>query len=764
MHNYEGLQFTEVKKIICKYCSFSLGEKLIEDQQPSFSKLEVQRNNERIKEALALTVSYGQMPFGGIYDISEQINYALKDGTLTAGDLLKVSSQCYAVGQIKKYIEDAKGEYPSIKDLTDSLTAYPATAQRIDACISHSGEIYDKASNELYNIRRKIKTLEKTIAAKMGEYVQKNANYLQDTIIATRNDRSVVLVKNTFKNTVSGLQYGSSASGGATYVEPSEMIPLNNDLQNAIASEQEEIRRILFNLSQMVKNDGYGYLANVETLGILDALFAKAMFGKMYDGIAGDISETDLILEKARHPLIDRSKVVANSYHIIDPIKTILITGANTGGKTVSLKVIALSSLMFLCGIPVLADKAEIPVFDHIFYDIGDNQSIDDDLSTFSAHIKNISFICRKATKKSLVIIDELGSATDPNEGQAIASAVLDHLRKKEVYVVATTHFSKLKAYGKQHNDILISAVEFDQENLQPTYRYLENSVGQSNAIEIARRYGISKEIIDSAYRFKKAQQTDSDALLETLQTELETVRQNKEKVEAEKAEVENIKQQLLQQQEKLKEDREVILAKAKDDAAVIIEDARSESEKLINDLKQIKNYDINKVAQIKKKLDNLDDYQEDEDIDDTDFKIGDYVRITLTNQKGTITDLRKKEAVIDCNGVTVRSSIGSIVKTTKPVEKKVESRAKVTRTSSFSIELNLIGMRVLDAMEVLDKYLDDAVVNRAPYVRIVHGMGTGALRKAVWDKLAKCKYVAKYEFASSGEGSTGATIVTFKE
>ena len=763
--NYDGLQFNEVKQLINKYTSFSLGHQIIENLQPSFNKLVVERENGRLKQAIGMVVSYGTMPFGGIYDVSHEISLAMKDVTLNPLDLTKIASQAYGIIQINKYVLNCDNQKDLVKELTDSLTAFENTAATINKSISYSGEIYDNASSNLATIRRKTKSLQKTISSKLSEYISKNQSMLQDNIIAYRNGRSVILVKNSYKNTIEGLQYGSSSSGGATYIEPNAFIGLNNQLLQLMEEEKQEINRILFELSQLIKKDGNGYLSNISTLGLLDALFAKAQWAKEVDGIVGEISATDFILIKARHPLIDPKKVVANDYRIISPVKTILITGPNTGGKTVSLKVIGLFSLLFLSAIPLPAKEAKIPIFDNVFYDIGDGQSINADLSTFSSHISNISKICKQATQKSLVILDELGGSTDPNEGQAFASAVLEYFRRKNIYVVATTHFSKLKAYAKSHENIMLSSVEFDQENLKPTFRYIENSIGSSNAIETAKRFGINDEIINLAYEYKNQQSNVDDNLIERLQKQLEAVRQKQEQLQVQEQLLQQKQKQLNIEQENLELQTTNIIKNAKEEALNIITDAKIQSEEIIEQLKQQKNYQLNEVAKLKHQLNQIIEIEEEEEILDGEIEIGDYVKVKLTNQKGQVISMDRKNVLIDSAGIRIRASLSSVVKTSAPKQKGLkEVKTRVKSSRQFSIELNLIGFRVDEAMDLLDKYLDEALIANVPFVRIIHGYGTGALRNAVWEKLKKSKFVKRYEHGSALEGSSGATIVYFKE
>ncbi len=763
--NYDGLQFREIKQQISSFCSFSVGHQIIEESEPQFSKLPVQLNLNRLKQALQMTIKYGSMPFGGVYDVSNAVSLAMKDATLSCADLLRIADQSYAIREIKNYSKGCECEKDHIDELVNTLESMEVTASHITQCISRSNEVVDNASAELRRLRKQIKQLQVNVASRLASFMARNKQYLQDDIIAKRNDRSVILVKNNYKNTVQGLQYGQSSSNQATYVEPAEIIPLNNELQNTYEAEKREVQRILHELSQEVKKDGNRYLGNVETLGLLDSIFAKARWAKEKDAVVGDINENmDLIIEKGRHPLIDPKKVVANSYHIIKPIKTILITGPNTGGKTVSLKLVGLFTIMHLSGMALPCEHASIPIYDNVFYDIGDNQSIQDDLSTFSAHIQTLARICNEATDRSLVILDELGSGTDPVEGQAIASAVLDYFRRKNIYTMATTHYAKLKAYGQQYDDIMLSSVEFDQVDLKPTYRYLENTIGQSNALEIAARYGFDENILESARQFKLAQQSPEDRVMENLQKQLELVSQQSELLEKRLADVNEQQRKLKDENAKLIIDRQNIIAEARQEAFEIVEEAREESEEIIEELKAQKNYNLNEVAKLKHKLNELVEEEEEEVIDDEELKVGDYVRITLTNQVGEIIGMDKKSVTVLCGNTKIKASLGNVVKTSKPVRKVDTSRAKVRRTSSFNVECNLIGMRVEEAMIVLDKFLDDALLANAPFVRVVHGMGTGALRTAVWNKLKKTKFVKKYEFADGNQGGSGATIVTLKD
>lgn len=764
---YDGLQFGEVKQQIAGYASFSLGRQRILNSRPVFARLALQRLLEQLDQAIGLTVHYGRLPMGGVSDVSEAVSRAMREATLTPEELLKIADQSAAVSQILRYMKEAEGEKSQIVELTATLEPHPEVARRILETISRSGEINDNASPKLRSLRRQIHSLQGEIARKLNLFISLHPSWLQDSIVAQRNDRSVVLIKNMYKNTARGLQYGQSASGQATYLEPEEVIPLNNDLQNAVQQQHQEELRILHELSLLVGSCGNSYLANLETLGLLDAIFAKAQWAREHDAVCGTISpDMDFCLEKARHPLIDPAKVVPNSYHIQAPVTTILITGPNTGGKTVSLKVIGLFTVLQLSGFPLPCESARIPIYDNVFYDIGDNQSIENDLSTFSAHILKLSQICRQATPRSLVILDELGSGTDPVEGQALAYAVLDYFRRKQIYTVATTHFAKLKAYARQYDDVLMASVEFDAKDLKPTYRYRENTIGQSNAFEIAARYGLDESIIEQARQFKQSQQQPQDAVMERLQQQLEAVRRQQEQLSEELAQAETARDQLEQQRRKLQQNEADILSEARRQARQIVRDTQQQSDEIIAELKQQKNYQVNQVAEIRHRINELapqEDAQPKEPAGQP-LALGDTVRITLTNQIGEIIALDKKSATVLCGATQIKVSPANLVKTRRPAAKKQPAGSPVVSRGHFNVELNLIGMRVEEAMPLVDKFLDDAILAKAPYVRIIHGVGTGALRSAVWERLKKNPYVKKYELADPAQGGSGATIVTFRE
>jgi len=763
---YDGLEFSSVKSQVSRYASFQLGHRTVEQAMPVFSRLEVQRQLQRLSQAMDLTNKYGPLPFGGIFDVTAAVQTAQRDGVLTPDELVSVAQQSYGIRQIQQYMEQAEGDHDQVGDLTDALDPCTPVANAINRCIDASGQVLDNASAKLAAIRRQIKQLQERIASMMRHFMSTNGAYLQDDIVAQRNGRAVVLINNSYKNTVGGLQYGSSQSGQAVYVEPTEMVGPNNDLANAQDQERQEIARILLMLSQLVKEHAAGYLANLQTLGLLDALFAKAQWGRDRQAVVGGISEHyDLMIEKGRHPLIDPSRVVANSYHIVAPVRTVLITGPNTGGKTVSLKLIGLFVVLQLAGFPLPCASASIPVYDQLFYDIGDEQSIQADLSTFSAHITKLAQIIKQATSHSLVLLDELGSGTDPAEGQALASAVLDHFRRQQVYLVATTHYGKLKSYAHQFDDVLLASVEFDTADLRPTYRYLEGMVGQSNAFDIALRCGFDPQIVAAARQFKQSQQTVQDGLTEKLQAQLAVNQRLAEKLASQQTQVELEKAHLVRQDADMQAQREQIMLEARRQAAEAVAQAQEKADDIIDHLKKQERYRQKDIIQLQHKLDEIAPEPEPADVgDNKPLEVGDWARVALSNQVGQIIELDKKNATVDCAGVRFRTSLSGLTRAPQPKRQAASPVVYRRAGASFSPEINLVGQHVEDGLALLDKYLDDAVVARAPYVRIIHGMGTGVLRQAIWERLKSYRFVDHYEMAPANQGGAGATLVTLRE
>lgn len=770
---YEPLELDLVKEQVARHASFSLGKQLIRQMTPRFDALWVKRELTRVKEAYALVVRFGNMPFGGIHDTKDSIEAAMKEMTLTPSELREIADSTRAVEQMRKYMKASDLETPLIRELTDSFAQHQQLAASVEHCISMNSEVLDNASAKLKSIRKSILSCNGDISSEVQRFISRNANKLMDTITTVRNERTCVLVKISEKNSVDGFVHGESASGQTAYVEPRSLLVLNNRLQALKSQEQEEITRILFELSQQVKAVGHELLGNLETFALLDSIFARGLWTKAQDGCIAELNTRDdhLFLKAARHPLIDPQRVVANTYEIRKPHHSLLITGSNTGGKTVTLKTIGLFVALTMSGMPLSAEEAVVPLFDALYVDIGDDQSIQESLSTFSSHISKLADICDHASTRSLVLLDELGSGTDPKEGEPLAVAVLDHLRAIGAMVIATTHYSALKTYGADNEDILLSSVEFDMELMKPTYRYIEGISGQSNAFEIARRYGLKDSIIQFAKSRKEADRSKADVAMEKLEHSLMENHELKEKLNARLQDVKQLQEDLEREKQQLENRRKEILETVKEDARKQLEASLEEAQDIIEELKQMQSdAKPHEISDRKAKLNKLsqleDEAGQSEHIErkKTSYQVGDYVKISKLSYYGEIVSMNKEKVCVLANGMKMNTTIHDIEPAVRQVQKTKKKGYSKASVRAFSMECNVIGMRVAEALPIIDKYLDNAMLAKANNVRIIHGMGTGALRKGVHDFLKRNPRVESFHMGGQGEGGLGATVVALKQ
>ena len=771
MNLEKSLELTKIIDDVSSFAAFSLGKENILNTEVSFNKLIINRNLSYTKEALEILKNNDTVPFGGIKDIRTTLVKADKGGLLSAQELNDVKNVLAGVNSVIKYYRNIhEVEMDNIGELFLSLVSFNILMEEIENSIDEYGVVLDSASSELYSIRKQLKRVDADINASIQRFLSKNRESVVDSIVATRNGRSVILVKSSDKNQYGGLIYGDSSSGQASYIEPKELLDLNNKKQELIIKEHEEINRILSYLSSDVAKTATEQIANIETLGLIDEIFAKANWGRSKDAVCALISdEYSINIEKARHPLIDPKVVVANTYRLIEPKKMLIITGPNTGGKTVSLKIIGLFVLMSYCGIPVPCEAISIPVFDNIFEDIGDDQSVESSLSSFSAHIQKQAKICNEATSESLVLLDELGSGTDPKEGESLGIALLNLLREKKCMTIVTTHYSRLKTYGKRHDDILLASVEFNMNTLEPTYKYFEGITGNSNAISVAKRYGLPKELIKYATFLNDQAKSEEDKLIEELDNELSKVRSELAKIEEEKERLEIESKELKKAQKNFYREKDEWKYKKENEAKAYLESIRKEAEEIIEDLKSRKDIKLHEVIDKRKELEKIGDFEEIIDDDNYEFSSGEVIELKSTNQIARIININKKDILINLNGREMHVKKDQIRPSNKHLPKKdtkVETTINLDRDivfSSMSLECNLIGMNVEDAMYKLENYLDEVKVHNLNYCRIVHGDGTGKLRKAVHNRLQNDNNVKEYHLAPPQEGGTGATIVTFK-
>ena len=761
----KALELDVIKTQMEQCCSFTLGAKLISECEPSFNKLIIRRDNQLIREALKATIHYGPMPFNGIRDVNRYLSATMKGQIITPMECIYIADLIRGISGIRSYMSELEGEYEALHELTDSLQVFLPLKEQIERCFNDYGEVLDSASTRLMQIRRDLRRIDGEIMAAAQKFVATHANQVVDNIITTRNGRACILLKESYKNAYDGIIYGESASGQASYVEVNALIPLNNRKQNLINQEEEEIEAILQYVSSLIAEKAESLIASLDTCALLDSLFAKAIWGQRNNACVAELNENrTLMLGKARHPLIDPKVVVANTYRLDEPYRMLLITGPNTGGKTVSLKIIGLCVLMTYCGMPVLCDEATVPYFDNVFIDIGDDQSVVSSLSTFSAHLSKLADVTRYATSSSLALLDEIGSGTDPNEGESLAIAILNDLREKGTMTIATTHYNRLKNYGKRHDDILLASVQFDMEKLMPTYKFIEGLTGQSNAFNIARRYGLKETVIKYAEFLRRQNKTQEENLIEQLEQQVmennrlqaeltEKLKQAEEKEASLNKELRNI--------EKI---RERALDKAEAEAEKYLEEAKAEADMILDELKQRKDIKLHEVIELKHQLEKNELPEISEDRNE-DIKVGSVVEIKNSHQIGKVIEIKKDQLIIQVNGLNMKARRNQVRLSDKKIVNKattsVKIRQEVPRTAH--LECNLIGMRVDEALETMDKFLDDARLANLKSVRIIHGDGTGALRKAVHQKLKGDHTIDSFRLGTPSEGSTGATVVVFK-
>ncbi len=767
------LEFDKIKTQLSHYCACSLGKDLVEKLSMYQDQEEVKKQLGLTDEAMRLVYAYGTLPMGGVHDIGYAIKKAKMDGLLYPQDLLAIFASLEAVTSIKNYQADIENqEVPCFNELVDHLQTIKPLAQSISSCIDYDGSVKDSASSTLYGIRRRIRTLEASIRTKMNQLVSSQKEYLSEAIVTTRNDRFVLPVKTVSKGHVKGIVHAESSSSHTSYIEPESVVRMNNQITEEKNNEQEEIENILFELSQKVKANALTLEYNQEDLQILDFMFAKGAYAKAIDGQIATITDdlTTLSLKQARHPLIDPDQVVANDIELQAPYCLLLITGSNTGGKTVTLKTTGLLAMMALSGLAIPVKEATIPFYDAIYCDLGDEQSIEQSLSTFSSHIKKIISILDNVTHRSLVLIDEIGSGTDPREGESLAQAILDRLLEYHCHVLSSTHYSGLKKYAQENPNVLYASVEFDLETMKPTYHLLNHVIGQSYAFEISRRLGLDAKIVENARHIKDEMMSDEDRLMETLEKEMEHQRQLELKLQEALHENELKEKELIRKLKEFENRKETLLDQAKEQANGLLEEAKQEIQVVLDDLKsQGQEVKPHHVSDAKHTLEGLKYASKNKNNQDAptlghEYAVGERVKILSVNREGVVQSVSKKGLVVSLGGLKMQLKENEVAYIGKPLKPKVKSNGRsISKQSTGHYEINVIGMRYEEAMRVVDKFLDDALVNNYPHVRIVHGMGTGVLRKGIRKMLEKNKNVVSFRDGGPNEGGLGATLVYFE-
>ena len=761
------LEFNKIIELLKSKASSSLGLKYIEELVPSSDFEEVKYMQQETSETQSILTKRGYVGLQGIHDIEDKVKRAGVGASLDPGSLIMIADTLRAARTLRNSLSGSDEEdfnYPIIQSLSNGLYAYREIEDAIYNAIISELEISDNASSTLRDIRRRIVQKNQSIRSKLNSIISSTTyqKYLQDAIISVRGDRFVVPVKAEYRSQVAGIVHDQSSSGATLFIEPMSIVDMNNELRQLRLSEQEEIERILQELSAMVGEVSEDLISNQEILGRLDFAFAKGKLSMKMRGVEPTLNKDKFInIKNGRHPLLDRKTVVPNSVYLGRDFHTLVITGPNTGGKTVTIKTVGLFALMTQSGLHISADYgSSMCVYDNIFADIGDEQSIEQSLSTFSSHMTNIVSILKDVTENSLVIFDELGAGTDPIEGAALAIAILEDVAMAGARCIATTHYTEIKNYALTKDGVENAAVEFDLDTLSPTYKLLIGVPGKSNAFEISKKLGLSDYIITRAKEFID---TDNIELEDILQSaEKNRIKAEEERIKAEKLResIEKLKIEYDEKLEKFANQKEKMLEQARQEAFRITRQAKEEVDNIIKELTStmgslqptVKSMIVPKVAS--KEI--------------TDLKAGEDVRVITLNQEGTVVsvDKNKKEAVVQIGIMKMTLPFKSLQKVKKDVKKTVtKSTRNIIKSKSGNVksEVDLRGMNLEEATMEVEKYLDDAYVAGLENVTIIHGIGTGVLKSGLQDILRRNRHVKSQRAGQYGEGGAGVTIVTLK-
>ena len=775
------LEFDKIKAQLMEHVSSSLGRNKVEELIPSTDYNEVVRWQEETDEAAKVYRIRGTIPLDGIYDIGAHVKRSSIGGMLSPIELNHVASTVHTSRQMKRFIEEFHEEeaVPILFTLTDSITVLAELEEEIKMAIDEQGSVLDSASDTLRTLRNQLRRNEAKVREKLESMIRSSnaQKMLSDSIITIRNDRYVIPVKQEYRGNYGGIVHDQSASGQTLFIEPQSVVTLNNELQGIRVKEQQEIDRILTQLTALVAQNEEELLHIVTVLADIDFMFAKAKYAHRLKASKPKINdEGKIVLLKAKHPLIPPEVVVANDIVLGDTYKSIVITGPNTGGKTVTLKTVGLCTLMAQAGlqIPVL-DGSEMGVFKSVYADIGDEQSIEQSLSTFSSHMVNIVGILEKVDHESLVLFDELGAGTDPQEGAALAISILDEVNKRGARVIATTHYPELKAYGYNRESVVNASVEFDIETLSPTYRLLIGVPGRSNAFEISKRLGLKEDVIETARSHVSEDSNKIENMIASLEESRRQAEREHEDAKDLLKQAEMLHRDLQKQVMEYYEKKETLQEKAKKEAKEIMEEAKKEAEAVIGDLRKMQ---LEKRAEIKehelidarKRLEDATpqiEIKKQQAAANTNhvYQPGDEVKVLTFNQKGQLLEKvsdKEWQVQIGIMKMKVKEKDLEFIKAPKVVETKPLATIK-GRDYHVSLELDLRGERFENALARVEKYIDDSLLAGYPRVSIIHGKGTGALRSGVQEYLKNHRAVKRIRFGEAGEGGSGVTVVEFK-
>lgn len=786
------LEFNKIKDMLLEHTVSPMGSERAKNLVPSTDIFEIEQWQSETSDAVSMTMRKGRIPLGSLTDMRNSIKRADMGGSLNAGELLKIGTLLRISRQVKSYSKDDRKEevYPSIDNLFELLQTAIKLENEIDRCILSEQEISDNASTNLRDIRKDIKISNERIKEQLNNLVHSstNKNMLQDSVITMRGDRYCIPVKQEYRASFQGIVHDQSSTGATIFIEPIAVVQLNNRIRELKIKEKNEIEKILYQLSSIVAENSESLNSNVEILGQLDFIFAKAQLAISMNATKPAFNQNGYMnIKKARHPLLDSKKVVTTDIYLGKDFTTLLITGPNTGGKTVTLKTIGLFTLMGQAGLHIPAfDNSELAIFENVFADIGDEQSIEQSLSTFSSHMTNIVKILENVTDNSLVLFDELGAGTDPTEGAALAMSILQNLHSKNIRTAVTTHYSELKVYALSTDGVENACCEFDVETLKPTYKLLIGIPGKSNAFAISKRLGLPEYIIDDAKEFI----THEDAHFEDLITDIEiskkAVLHEQDRAERYRKEAEKLKEEVENQKDKIQSQKDKILMEAKQQARYLLQQAKDEADSIVRDLQKsarevqleidTRNMD-EKRQTLKEKLKNTESSISNTVLSKKknlkspeNLKPGDRVYISVFDQTGTVLSQpdSNKEVMVQAGIMKIKVKISDLSldesEQTNNIKNIAKSKVKSGKSQNISAEIDCRGQLSDEAIENIDKYLDDAYLAGLEQVTIIHGKGTGALRAAVQQFLKRNSHVKSYRLGNYGEGEAGVTIVELKK
>ncbi len=788
---YKALEYYKIINMLTDKASSSMGKEICKKLEPSTDIDEIRHMQTQTKDALTRLFQKGNISFGSVKDIRGSLKRLEIGSSLGIGELLSICSLLENTNRVKAYSRSDRGDSlpDSLDGMFSALEPLTPLTTEIRRCILSEDEISDDASSTLRQIRRNMKITGDKIHTQLSSLVNGGArNYLQDSVITMRNGRYCIPVKAEYKGQVPGMVHDQSSTGSTLFIEPMAIVKLNNEIRELELQEQKEIEVILAALSEQAAQQTDAIRADLNLMVQLDVIFARAALAMDMNATEPIFNEEGRIrLKQARHPLIDKKKAVPIDIRLGDDFDLLIVTGPNTGGKTVSLKTVGLLTLMGQSGlhIPTL-DRSELALFEEVYADIGDEQSIEQSLSTFSSHMTNVVSFLKKANNRSLVLFDELGAGTDPTEGAALAIAILSHLHEQGIRAMATTHYSELKVYALSTPGVENACCEFDVETLRPTYRLLIGVPGKSNAFAISSKLGLPGYIIEKAKEQISEQDESFEDVLSSLESSRVTIENERHQIEQYKKEIETLKAELESKQEKLNEQRDRILRQANEEAHTVLREAKEYADQTMKMFHKFQkdHVDLSAVEKerqsLRKKMNKAEKgmsqkaaaQKPKKELTAKDISLGDAVKVLSMNLKGTISSRPDNKGFLFVQMGIIRSKvhisdlelIDEAEITTPTLQRTGAGKIRMSKSANVSTEINLLGKTVDEAIAELDKYLDDAYIAHLKTVRVVHGKGTGALRKGVHNYLKRQKHVDSFRLGEFGEGDAGVTIVEFKK